>query len=228
MSTAIFIQARLNSKRLPGKMLMEIEGKTILEHCLQSAKRIKVENYVLLTTKQDYKYFKEIAEKNNYYIIKGPENDVLKRFTIGINKFKPNRIVRITGDKIILSKNFQRMLLNQKEVYDLVSYDDNPVMSTTGGVFKSEFLVRADKKEKLSKEAREHIKPCRDEVNCLFKALRSPSLYKKYNINFSIDTIEDLQKMIDIYKILYKGNPISFSEILEYYDNTEIYNKIIP
>jgi spore coat polysaccharide biosynthesis protein SpsF len=213
MSVALFVQARLNSKRLPRKMLMEIEGKSLLEHCLLSSKRIHANNYVLLTTKEDYKEFKNIVKKVGFDIVVGPEDDVLKRFAIGINTFKPDKVIRITGDKIILSKSFQENLINGN--CDIVSYDENPICSVTGGLYSSNFLLRADA-ECVNKESREHVKPARYEIPCKVKKLKSPKKYKDYKINFSIDTIQDLDKMIKIYKKIYKEEPIKFSEIIYY------------
>ena len=43
----IFIQARINSKRLPGKVLMEIEGKSILGWIIERIKKSDI-NFQLL------------------------------------------------------------------------------------------------------------------------------------------------------------------------------------
>ena len=43
MKTSVIIQARMGSTRLPGKVLKQIEGKTVLEHVIT---RIKQSNLI--------------------------------------------------------------------------------------------------------------------------------------------------------------------------------------
>ena len=54
METAIILQARLGSKRLPGKVLKKINGKTILEYTIERLKKTKLsKNIIIATTKRD-------------------------------------------------------------------------------------------------------------------------------------------------------------------------------
>lgn len=54
METAIILQARLGSKRLPGKVLMKINGKTILEYTIKRLKKTRLsKNIIVATTKRD-------------------------------------------------------------------------------------------------------------------------------------------------------------------------------
>ena len=50
MKNVLFLQARLNSKRLPNKVLLKIKGKTILEHIinrLKLSKKLTIYLYLL-------------------------------------------------------------------------------------------------------------------------------------------------------------------------------------
>ena len=54
MESAIILQARLGSKRLPGKVLKKINGKTILEHVINRLKKTKLsKNIIIATTKRE-------------------------------------------------------------------------------------------------------------------------------------------------------------------------------
>ena len=54
MENAIILQARLGSKRLPGKVLKKINGKTILEYVIKRLKKTKLsKNIIIATTKRD-------------------------------------------------------------------------------------------------------------------------------------------------------------------------------
>ena len=66
MENAIILQARLGSKRLPGKVLKKINGKTILEYVIKRLKKTKLsKNIIVATTKreEDQKIIK-VAKKN--------------------------------------------------------------------------------------------------------------------------------------------------------------------
>ena len=76
-----FIICRLNSKRLPYKMLKKINGITVIDIVISRLKQSKmIDEIVLLTSKKkiDDKFLK-IAEKNKINILRGPELNVLKR-----------------------------------------------------------------------------------------------------------------------------------------------------
>ena len=54
METAIILQARLGSKRFPGKVLKKINGKTILEYTIKRLKKTKLsKNIIVATTKRE-------------------------------------------------------------------------------------------------------------------------------------------------------------------------------
>ena len=59
MKNVLFLQARLNSKRLPNKVLLKIKGKTILEHIvnrLKLSKKLMIYLYLLLKVKKTIRY----------------------------------------------------------------------------------------------------------------------------------------------------------------------------
>ncbi|MDA3851551.1 MAG: spore coat protein, partial [Spirochaetaceae bacterium] len=45
-STALFLQCRLDSSRLPGKALINIEGKTVIELAMEALKPLNVEHHI--------------------------------------------------------------------------------------------------------------------------------------------------------------------------------------
>ena len=68
MNICLFIQARINSKRLPGKVLLKIKGKPILEHiCKRVMKtKYKIKSVVLTSTeKKDIKIINFCKKKKN-------------------------------------------------------------------------------------------------------------------------------------------------------------------
>ena len=94
------IQARMGSSRLPGKTLMKIQGKPMLEHVIDRLKKCKtIDRIVVATTKgKDDKKIINLLKKLNIEYYAGSSKNVLKRFYDSSLKFKGDIIVRITAD----------------------------------------------------------------------------------------------------------------------------------
>ena len=100
MQFAIIIQARLGSKRLPGKVLKEFKGYNILNVLISRLRKSKnVKNIIIATTKynKDNKII-EFCKKNSVNFFRGDEKDVLGRFYKAATKYKVKNIIRITSD----------------------------------------------------------------------------------------------------------------------------------
>ena len=75
------IEARLNSTRLPGKVLMEIEGIPILKIIHDKAKRIDGLDEVIIATTNSTEDDRLVnfLEENNFKYFRGEEDDVWHR-----------------------------------------------------------------------------------------------------------------------------------------------------
>lgn len=100
LNTIIVTQARMASTRLPGKIMLEIEGKTLLEIHISRLKKSKEADAILIATTLSEKDAKvvEMANKFNVFSFRGSENDVLDRFYQATKPFNPEWVVRVTSD----------------------------------------------------------------------------------------------------------------------------------
>lgn len=100
MTTAI-IQARMNSSRLPGKVLMKISGKEILLHIVDRIKLVPEITKIIVATGNDEinQPIYDFCESHDIVCYKGSTTDVLSRYydCAKIHNIK-EPIVRITGD----------------------------------------------------------------------------------------------------------------------------------
>ena len=90
----------MNSLRLPGKVLMDIEGKTSLERMIKRIKKSKLINEIIIATtkkKEDLEIIKECNSLGLKYF-SGDEDDVLDRYFRASKKFNAKNIVRLTAD----------------------------------------------------------------------------------------------------------------------------------
>ena len=99
------IQARLKSTRLPGKVLLDLAGKPMLDHVIERALAINgVDKVVLNVPKHDVRAFLDMREQyphdDSYTIIGIPnqEQDVLGSYLACAVAEKADAVVRITGD----------------------------------------------------------------------------------------------------------------------------------
>ena len=75
MKKIAIIQARLNSTRLPGKVMFNINGMPLIEILYKRLKRSKeLDDIVIATNKKSKDLIKFLKKKINYFI--GSENNV--------------------------------------------------------------------------------------------------------------------------------------------------------
>ena len=100
MSVIAIVQARMGSTRLPGKVLMNLEDKTVLEHVIDRIRFSKyVDDIVVATTiSKDNLRIVELCANLGVSVYCGSEDDVLDRYYQAAKLFKADNIVRITSD----------------------------------------------------------------------------------------------------------------------------------
>ena len=100
MQTAFLITARLKSKRLPKKILMEVQSKPLIVHMINRIKYAKKINKIIIctSTHEQDDPLEEIAKKEKIDFYRGSENDVLQRLLDTAKKFNLNYFANITAD----------------------------------------------------------------------------------------------------------------------------------
>ena len=100
MDNIIFIQARMNSTRLPEKILKKISGKTILEIILERLENIGDIRQKILVTGPSEKNQKLVDESNRLGLdfFCGSEENLLDRYYQACCVFNAENIIRVTGD----------------------------------------------------------------------------------------------------------------------------------
>ena len=99
--TLIIIPVRMGSKRFPGKPLVKIRNKTMLEHVWERAKESKVGKVIIACCDKEVKDFLE--EKKLDYImtrksLKTGTDRVFSAYSSLKNKRKYNYIINLQGD----------------------------------------------------------------------------------------------------------------------------------
>jgi len=108
VKTMAIIQARMDATRLPGKVLLDICGKPMLAHVVDSVSEVL--DVVIATTENspeiiDYCKAHELL----YYV--GSEYDVLDRYYETAIQYRTDVIVRVTGDNPLIEPDMLRKLV---------------------------------------------------------------------------------------------------------------------
>ncbi len=101
MNLAVFIQARMSSSRLPGKMLIKINNKFLLSYVVESVSQIGTPVILTSTDSSDdpiADYCKELGLR----CFRGSLNDVAGRFIGAIELTCCDAFVRVCGDSPLI------------------------------------------------------------------------------------------------------------------------------
>lgn len=94
------VQARMKSSRLYGKVMKNICGKTVLEHCINRLKTVKSIGEIIIAATEmscDDAICEE-GKRLKVNVFRGDEEDVLSRYYYGALAYKGEVIVRVTSD----------------------------------------------------------------------------------------------------------------------------------
>ena len=194
----IIIQARLDSKRFPRKILKKINNKEILTIMLERLKKKFKNKIIVAISSQDYKEISKICKKHKIKFFLGSKNNVLERYYKCAVKNKIKTIVRIPSDcplidLNIINKGLKKFFSNRVDyVSNLLprSYIDGNDVE----IFSIECLKKINKLAR-SKFDKEHVTTYlqRNKSKRIFKILnfKAPiDLSLKYRL--TLDYKEDL------------------------------------
>ena len=189
----IVIQARYNSTRLPGKVLLKLpfgSQVTILQNIIDRAKAVGQYGPIILATSKNQENDKlaEIAKRNQIAVVRGDENNVLGRFEISKQLFDLSHIVRLTGDNPfvdpkIINKTIDYHISLKSDYTETVGL---PIGANVE-IFSANALASIPN-EKINLSDIEH-------VTNFFK--RNPNFYFNNQICLQSDNYNDIRLTID-------------------------------
>jgi len=96
--TAIILQCRLDSTRLPRKALLDLAGKPVIARVMENLRRVPADRYVLACDVASEESLRPIAEREGFECIGGPKDDVLARYCLVVSRLGADVVLRATGD----------------------------------------------------------------------------------------------------------------------------------
>lgn len=211
MKTLAIIQARMNSTRLPGKVLMKISGKTVLEHVVKRVSQSKLIDEVVVATtinKSDLT-IAALCKRLKVHIFRGSENDVLNRYYQTAKKYHADNIARITSDCPLIDPAIIDKVI--KKHFDAGNdYTANTILETYPDgedveIFKNSALVQAWENARLLSE-REHVTPYIKKHKEFFKLGNIKNVINLSKKRWTLDNKEDFEFIKKVYQYLYASD----------------------
>ncbi|PWW08345.1 spore coat polysaccharide biosynthesis protein SpsF [Paenibacillus cellulosilyticus] len=225
MSVFIIVQARMTSTRLPGKVLLEVLDKPLLEYQIERLKRVTLaDGIIIATTDNDTDDpIVELCKRLGVRYSRGSEDDVLSRYYYAAKQYGANTIVRVTSDCPVIDPDVidRAIRLFKEGNYDFVA-NGLGIRTYPRGMDTEVFTFKALEEAFLeAKEAfeREHVTPF-----IVYRGTRYTLFNEAYSKDCSrhrwtVDTSEDFELIKRIIEHLYKEkNDFTLEDALELLD----------
>ncbi|MDQ1601439.1 MAG: spore coat polysaccharide biosynthesis protein SpsF [Actinomycetota bacterium] len=198
----VVTQARTGSTRLPGKVLIEAAGRTMLDHHLDRLIAAGLDVYVATTDSADDDRVADLAQRRGIAVFRGSEEDVLSRFAGCVRAHDLDVVVRVTSDCPLIdggvvADGVTRFLQLREQHGDDV-YLSNTLERTYPRGFDFEVvagsaLLRADREATAGRD-REHVTPWLyagpHRMPHIVQVRRSVD---RSSYRVTLDTVEDLE-----------------------------------
>ena len=239
MKVAVIVQARMTSKRLPGKILELIDGKAVLQHCLDRCQEIKgVDSWVLAIPNDDNaNKIKDNISLGKFTVSLGPEKDVLNRYIKAQKEVDADLTIRITADCPVIDPQICSEMLTLFKANNLDYIANGEPRTFPHGfdceIFKSELLEKLPV-DSLNEYSREHVTPNLKFQNLVKYNYSTSDLNADYDyssLRLVVDTYTDLSRLRTYFessKSLCRLDEFSFQTLLSLNDEWQSYFPSTP
>lgn len=219
MQVVAIIQARMGSTRLPGKVLKDIGGKTMLALVVLRAQRAELLDKVVVATTVNPADEAVVTEcgRLGVEVFRGEEEDVVDRYYRAAKAQHAKTVVRITSDCPLIDHGIVDKVIRafQEEGTD---YASNSLKRTYPRGLDAEVMTMAAL-EKAWKEAgklyeRVHVTPYIYLNPGLFKLLSVTCESDYSHYRWTVDTQEDLDFVQAVYARFVNNDSFTWRDVL--------------
>lgn len=223
MKIGVIVQTRVGSTRLPGKVMMDLCGKPVIDHVIDRLKQSKLLDEIIIatTTLERDRVIVEQAKKDGVKWFCGSEEDVLSRYYYAAKENNLDTVVRITSDCPLIDPFITDNIIrcHKENLYDIVTNAGSDIKTRTypRGLDTEVFTFRVLEDAFINareKYQREHVTPYIYENSGGIYYYRNNVDYSKYR--WTLDAEEDFELIKTVYTYLYKGeHNFYYQDILE-------------
>lgn len=238
MKIVIINQARMTSTRLPGKVLKQVLGKSLLEYQIERLQRVKLADEIVIatTTNDTDQAIIDLCDCLSIPYYRGSEDDVLARYHGAAISYQADVVVRVTSDcPVIDPQVIDQVIQFYVDAYPKYDYVSNCLertyprgMDTEVFAFKS--LDQAFQ-QAIDQLDREHVTPFIHRNPDRYQLGKVTNSKKLNNHRWTVDMPEDFELIKKIIESLYPIN-LNFSledclELLSQHPEWSMINKNI-
>jgi len=202
--TAVILQARLDSTRLPGKALLPLGGEPLIFRAMEALRALRADGWVLACPAAAESSFAPLAERAGFRVVVGSKEDVLARYCAAIRAVGADRVVRATGDNPFVFPDAAEEIDRESSELgaDYGAYAGLPYGAGVESV-SAAALLRAEREAVLPAE-REHVCPYlygHPELFSLHRPL-APRRWRAPEVRVTVDTADDYARAAALYAAL--------------------------
>jgi spore coat polysaccharide biosynthesis protein SpsF len=218
MNVVAIIQARMGSSRLPGKVVADLGGRTMLERVLRRTGRSRLVDRVVVATSKSDGDERIVQECRRLEVdwFRGPEDDVLKRYCQTAQAYGADVVVRITADCPFIDPTVTDRMI-RAFLHARPDYASNTLVRTWPRGLDTEVISEAAL-ERACCEAgqpyeRVHVTPYlyRHPEHFRLLAVRSP--HDLGSLRWTVDSLADLTFAREIYRRLDNDDAFSWRRV---------------
>ncbi len=224
MKVAAIVQARMGSTRLPGKVLLDIAGKSMLARVVGRLSAAKSLDSLLVATTdspQDDVIVEE-CRRLSVTAFRGQEDDVLDRYHQAAQSIAADVVVRITSDCPLVDREVTDQTI-EKFLAEQPDYASNCLIRTFPRGLDTEVMTAQALRQAWSEAdqayQRAHVTPYIYEHPEKFKLLSVTGEQDYSRHRWTVDTPEDLDLMRAIYQRLGWKGDFLWRDVLALFDD---------
>jgi spore coat polysaccharide biosynthesis protein SpsF len=217
MKIVAIIQARMGSRRLPGKVLADVCGKPLLHYVVCRVRQSRTLSLFAVATSDHSTddVIEMFCQTNVVPCFRGSQDDVLDRYYHAAKHFQANVIVRLTADcplldPVIIDDVVQTFLSGE---FDYVSSAPNYPDGLDTEVFTLKALKQAWQEARLPSE-REHVTPYITKNPGRFRVGSVKNDQDLSHMRWTVDEPQDLELVRQIYQRLLDKPIFGMADIL--------------
>ncbi|MFA6549594.1 MAG: glycosyltransferase family protein [Candidatus Margulisiibacteriota bacterium] len=212
LKVGIVIQARMGSTRLPGKVMLPIEKKPVLQHIVDRLKECQYADEIIIATSNNERddVIVDLANANSIKYYRGSEDDVLSRYYYAAKENNLDIVVRVTSDCPFVDPAIIDNMIQEFKGSKGCDYLSNCLLRTFPRgldveIFGFDALTKNHREARMNYE-KEHVTPhfYRHPEKYVLKNFSNPVDYSKYRL--TLDTDEDYSLVKEIYALIYPLN----------------------
>jgi spore coat polysaccharide biosynthesis protein SpsF len=223
-ASAVFLQARLDSSRLPAKALAELAGEPAVCLCMKALSELPADRHCLLTDSASADVLAPFARRCGWQLFSGPRDDVLARFVLAADHYGVEHVWRATADNPLVSVELCRLI----QAAYLAQGAEHAVMVEVphGSCVEAVSVqalrtVRAESRDPFE---REHVCPgiWRHPERWRVLRLEPPVWLRRPDISVTLDTFDDYRRLRELFAAEYQGVPIPLERAIAHFDASRV------